>query len=418
MLFEELSWRGLVEQTTDRAELERAIESKNLRVYIGFDPTAPSLHHGNLVQLILLRHFQNYGIQPFCVAGGSTGLIGDPRQSGERKLNDRETVSLWLEKLQMQFRKFLDFNPDNPHAAVILNNFDWTNDLNVLDFLRETGKHFRVNQMLAKETVAARMESGEGLSFAEFSYQILQAWDFLVLHRDYGVDLQCGGNDQWGNLTAGVDLVRKVTGHSVHALTTPIIAKADGTKFGKTEGGAIWLDPELMSPYSFYQFWLNVDDADVIKLLKVFTFLSRSEIEQLGEAHQADPAARLAQRVLAEQVTEFVHSADAVSAAKNVSQVLFAKSDPRALSEITLTEIAAEIGQTPVRLNQLWSEIFVAAGLTSSLGDFRRNIQSKGLSVNNRPLTESDQTLNSADLLSGGFVLLKKGKKQYGLGKV
>jgi tyrosyl-tRNA synthetase len=320
--------------------------------------------------------------------------------------------------LQVQFRKFLDFNPDNPHAAVILNNFDWTGNVNVLDFLRDTGKHFRISQMLAKETVAARMESGEGLSFAEFSYQILQAWDFLVLHRDYGVDLQCGGNDQWGNLTAGVDLVRKVTGHSVHALTTPIIAKADGTKFGKTEGGAIWLDPELMSPYSFYQFWLNVDDADVIKLLKVFTFLPRSEIEQLGEAQSADPAARLAQRVLAEHVTEFVHSAEALAVAKNVSQVLFAKGDPYDLPETALTEIAAEIGQTPVQLNQPWAEIFVSAALTSSLGDFRRNIQSKGLSVNNRPLTDSDRTLSQSDLLSGDFVLLKKGKKQYGLGKL
>ncbi|MDR2538710.1 MAG: tyrosine--tRNA ligase [Bifidobacteriaceae bacterium] len=417
-LLEELEWRGLVAQYTNRELLNEAIESKRLRVYIGFDPTAPSLHHGNLVQLILLRHLQDYGNTPVVVVGGATGLIGDPRQSGERKMNEVKVVHGWLENLREQFRKFLEFDESVPNHALMVNNYDWTRDLDVLTFLRDVGKHFRVNNMLAKETVAMRLNSQDGISFTEFSYQILQSYDYLVLHQKYGVNLQCGGNDQWGNLTAGVEFIRKVTGDTVSALTTPIIAKSDGTKFGKSEGGAIWLDPQLMSPFSFYQFWLNIEDTEVVQLLKVFTFIDRSEIEELALLTKEHPERREAQKRLAESVTELVHGKLALTKAQAASEVLFAKADPRALDQETLAAIAQEVRTVPVQIDQPIAQLFADAQLVSSLSDFRRTISSNGLSLNNQTLNSAEDRVNENQLLFGRYMLLKKGKKNYALAKV
>ena len=272
-ILDELAWRGLIAQSTDLGALRAAMDEGPITYYCGFDPTAASLHHGHLVQLVLLRHLQLAGHRPIALVGGATGLIGDPRMSGERVLNTKDTVAQWVERLREQVSRFLDFEGAN--AARLVNNLDWTGDLSAIDFLREIGKHYRLGTMLAKDTVARRLASEEGISFTEFSYQILQGYDFLELHRRYGCSLQTGGNDQWGNLLSGVELVRKADQSTVHALTTPLITKADGTKFGKTEGGAVWLAPDMMTPYAFYQFWLNTDDADVVGYLKTFTFRTR-----------------------------------------------------------------------------------------------------------------------------------------------
>ena len=297
-ILDELNWRGLIAQHTDIDALRAALDDGPVTYYCGFDPTAPSLHHGHLVQAILLRHLQLAGHRPIALVGGATGLIGDPRMSGERVLNSTDTVASWTERLRGQLERFLDFAGDN--AATMVNNLDWTADLSAIDLLRDVGKHFRLGTMLAKDTVARRLESAEGISFTEFSYQLLQANDFRELYRRHGVTLQSGGNDQWGNLLGGVELIRKAEGAAVHALTTPLITKADGTKFGKTEGGAVWLDPEMLSPYAFYQFWLNTGDADVVRMLKVFTFLDREEIAALAAEVEERPQARGAQRRLAQ----------------------------------------------------------------------------------------------------------------------
>jgi len=417
-LLEELKWRGLVNQSTDENALNDAIQSKNIKVYIGFDPTAPSLHHGNLVQLILLKHFQDFGIQPFCVVGGSTGLIGDPRQSGERKLNEIETVHAWAENLKIQFQKFLDFDEKKPNHAIIVNNYDFTKDVTALEFLRDIGKHFRVGNMLSKETVSARLNSEEGISYTEFSYQILQAFDYLNLFQNYQVNLQCGGSDQWGNLTAGTDLIHKVTGQNVHALTTPIITKSDGSKFGKTEGGAIWLDPKMMSPYAFYQFWLNVDDLDVIKLLKVFTFLDHQEIERLEKEVQNNPGAREAQKVLAQEVTKFVHGEQSYLDAKNASEVLFGKADVKNLSNESFEQIASEIPTFKFSKGDKLSQLFLESKLASSFSDFKRTLQSKGYTLNNQVIEDENQVIGPEDLINDKYILLKKGKKLYALGQL
>jgi len=417
-LLDELKWRGLVNQSTDETALNDAIKEKKIKVYIGFDPTAPSLHHGNLVQLILLKHFQDFGIQPFCVVGGSTGLIGDPRQSGERKLNEIETVHAWAENLKIQFQKFLDFDESKPNHAIIVNNYDFTKDVTALEFLRDIGKHFRVGNMLSKETVSARLNSEEGISYTEFSYQILQAFDYLNLFQNYQVNLQCGGSDQWGNLTAGTDLIHKVTGQNVHALTTPIITKSDGSKFGKTEGGAIWLDPKMMSPYAFYQFWLNVDDLDVIKLLKVFTFLNHQEIERLEQEVQNNPGAREAQKVLAQEVTKFVHGEQSFLDAKNASEVLFGKGDITNLSNESLEQIASEIPNIKFATGDKLSQLFLDSKLASSFSDYKRTLQSKGFTLNNQTIEDENQVVEQKDLINDKYILLKKGKKLYALGQL
>jgi tyrosyl-tRNA synthetase len=412
-LLEELQYRGLISQTTDFEKLDELVESKKIKLYIGFDPTAPSLHHGNLVQIILLKHFQNYGHTPICVVGGATGLIGDPRQSGERKLNEVETVHSWLENLKLSFMKFLEFDETKPNSALIANNYDWTKGVSAIDFLRDIGKNFRLSNMLAKETVAARLNSKEGISFTEFSYQILQAFDYLNLHNDLGVELQCGGNDQWGNLTAGVDLVRKTTGDTVHALTTPIITKADGTKFGKSEGGAIWLDEKMMSPYSFYQFWLNIDDADVVAMLKVFTFLSHEEIERLENEVKENPGFREAQKTLAEEVTKFVHGEVNLENAKKASAALFGTYDIKLLEKQVLDQVAEELGIVECKIGDRYSEVYNKAELAKSNNEFRTAVKQNSLSINNEKFSDSEKVIEDSDLLEGGYILIKKGKKNY-----
>ncbi len=319
-ILDELAWRGLLAQTTDEAALREALSAGPVTVYCGFDPTAPSLHHGNLVQLILLRHLQLAGHRVLALVGGATGMIGDPRMSGERVLNTKETVASWVERLREQISRILDLGGDNP--ATLVNNLDWTGELRAIDFLRDVGKHYRLGTMLAKDTVARRLASEDGISFTEFSYQILQGLDFLELYRRYGCTLQTGGNDQWGNLLSGVELVRKADRGAAHALTTPLITKSDGTKFGKTEGGAVWLAADMMTPYAFYQFWVNTDDADVVPYLRTFTFRTPEEIAQLEDAVLERPQAREAQRALAQDVTTLVHGRGATEKVIAASRAL------------------------------------------------------------------------------------------------
>ena len=340
-ILDELRWRGLLAQSTDEQALREALSAGQVTLYCGFDPTAPSLHHGNLVQLIVLRHLQLAGHRVLALVGGATGLIGDPRMSGERTLNTKETVAGWVERLHVQISRFLDFDGENP--AVMVNNLDWTGGLSAIDFLRDIGKHYRLGTMLAKDTVARRLASDEGLSFTEFSYQILQGMDYLELNRRHGCTLQTGGNDQWGNLLSGVELIRKADQRSVHALTTPLITKADGTKFGKSEGGAIWLAPDMMTPYAFYQFWVNTDDADVMHYLKVFTFLGPEQIAELEAAVAERPAARQAQRALAEEVTTLVHGAEATASVIAASSALFGRGELADLDRETLVAAVAEL---------------------------------------------------------------------------
>jgi len=412
-VLDELAWRGLIAQSTDLDALRAAMDAGPVTYYCGFDPTAPSLHHGHLVQLVLLRHLQLAGHRAIALVGGATGLIGDPRDKGERVLNTKETVAEWVERLRGQVERFLDFEGDNP--ARLVNNLDWTGELSAIDFLREIGKHYRLGTMLAKDTVARRLASDEGISFTEFSYQILQGYDFLELHRRFGCTLQTGGNDQWGNLLSGVELVRKTEQASVHALTTPLITKADGTKFGKTEGGAVWLAPDMMTPYAFYQFWLNTDDADVVGYLKTFTFRSREEIAELEAAVTQRPAAREAQRALAEDVTTLVHGSDAVHAAIAASQALFGRGELRDLDEPTLEAAVAELPRATGSAGTPLVDLFVAAGLVKSKGEARRAVAEGGLSVTNERVTDAEATLETGQLLHGRWALLRRGKRTLGV---
>ncbi|WP_263732649.1 tyrosine--tRNA ligase [Cellulomonas sp. SG140] len=406
---DELTWRGLVAQTTDRDALDAALAAGPVAVYCGFDPTAPSLHIGNLVQILTIRRLQDAGHRPFALVGGATGLIGDPKMTGERTLNDPTVVAGWVERIRSQIAPLLRF--DGPAAATMVNNLDWTADLSAIAFLRDVGKHYRLGTMLAKDTVARRLASDQGISFTEFSYQILQGMDFLELHRRHGVTLQTGGNDQWGNLLSGVELVRKVTGDAVHALTTPLITKADGTKFGKTESGTVWLDPELTSPYAFYQFWLNTDDADVVNHLRVFTFRTREQIAELEEAVRTRPAAREAQRALAGDVTTLVHGADATAKVIAASQALFGRGSLADLDESTLRAAVAELPGTDGAPGDLLVDLFAAAGLVKSKSEARRAVAEGGLSVNNRRVAGEAAVLEGDDVLAGGFALLRRGKR-------
>lgn len=414
-VLDELTWRGLISQTTDMDALREALDGGPVTYYCGFDPTAPSLHHGHLVQLLLLRHLQLAGHSPIALVGGATGLIGDPRMSGERVLNSREIVAEWVERLRSQISRFLDFDGDNP--AQMVNNLDWTGELTAIDFLRDIGKHYRLGTMLAKDTVARRLESSEGLSFTEFSYQILQGIDYLELNRRHGCTLQTGGNDQWGNLLSGVELIRKSEQRSVHALTTPLITKADGTKFGKSEGGAVWLDPEMMSPYAFYQFWLNSDDADVVRFLKIFTFRTAEEIDELATAVAERPAAREAQRALAGDVTTLVHGAGATEAAIAASQALFGRGELSSLDEQTLVAAVAELPETHGAPGDLIVDLVVAAGLVTSKGAARRAVAEGGVYVNNTKVVGDDAVLSASDLLHGRAAVLRRGKKTLGVVK-
>ena len=407
-LWDELQWRGLVHVSTDADELKALFEGKPITYYCGFDPTAPSLHLGNLVQLLLLRRIQLKGHKPLGLVGGSTGLVGDPKPTAERTLNDRETVAEWVGYLGAQISKFLDFAGKNP--ARLVNNLDWTQPMSAIDFLREIGKHFRVGTMLKKDAVSARLNSEAGISYTEFSYQVLQALDFLELYRQYGCVLQTGGSDQWGNLTSGTDLIHKVEGVSAHAIGTPLITNSDGTKFGKSEGNAVWLDPNLTSPYAMYQFWLNTLDADVIDRLKVFTFLSRAEIEALATQVESEPAKREAQRTLAWEVTALVHGDAAADAVVAASAALFGNGDLFALDADTVAGATAELPQTTVTADTLVTAALVESGLCSSASDARRAIQQGGVAINNVAVT-AETDLVSDRTLAGGVSILRRGKK-------
>ena len=408
-ILDELMWRGLIAQHTDIDALRAALDEGPVTFYCGFDPTASSLHHGHLVAVKVMRHLQLAGHRPLALVGGATGLIGDPRAKGERTLNSADVVREWADALRGQLEGLLDFEGDNP--ARIVDNLDWTADMTAIDFLRDIGKHFRMGTMLAKDVVARRLESEEGISFTEFSYQILQANDYLELYRRHNCTLEVGGNDQWGNLVGGMDLIRKVEGAAVHVMTNPLITKSDGTKFGKTEGGAIWLNPEMFSPYRFYQFWLNTADADVVRMLKVFTFRTREEISELEAALVERPHAREAQRTLAEDVTTWVHGADATERVTTASRALFGGGGLESVDAGTLADAVAEVPRAQGAVGARLVELFVAAGLEKGLGAARRTIASGGLYVNNVKIADSERTLAAEDLLPGGFALLRKGKR-------
>ena len=410
-LLDDLLWRGLVAHSTDLDALREVLGTGRVRFYVGFDPTAPSLHLGNLVQILTAKRLQDAGHTPYALVGGATGMIGDPRESGERVLNPAETVQDWVERVRRQIEPFLSFEGEN--AATMVNNLDWTESLSTIDFLREIGKHFPVNRMLARDVVRSRLEAG--ISYTEFSYVLLQSMDFLTLHREHGVVLQFGGSDQWGNLTGGVELIRRADGGHAYAFATPLITKADGTKYGKTEGGALWLDPELMSPYAFYQFWLNVEDEKVGELLRVFTFLSREEIEALEADHAEKPFLRRAQRALAEAVTGLVHGAEETRQIQAASEALFGGGELSGLSPATLGAALAEAGS--VRLDGSSElptivELLVASGLSASKGEARRTVAEGGAYLNNQRVSDPEQRPTHDDLL-GGWLVLRRGKKHF-----
>lgn len=408
-VIDELQWRGLLSYTTDLEELRQAINSGPVTFYCGFDPTAPSLHHGHLVQLITMRHLQNAGHHPLALVGGATGLIGDPRDKGERVLNSKEVVAGWVERIRDQISKILILDGDNP--AILVNNLDWTEEISAIDFLRDLGKHFRMSNMLAKDSVSKRINSEEGISFTEFSYQILQANDYVQIHKRYGCTLETGGQDQWGNIVGGVDLVRKLTGDTVHALTTKLITKSDGTKFGKTEGGAIWIDPQMLSPYKFYQFWLNTEDEDVVKIIKTFTFLSREEIDDLEVTVQESPHLRLAQRSLAHEVTALVHGLESAKRVETASEVIFGRGDIKELDAQTLNDVVAEVPQVKGKVGSSVIELLVELGFERGLGSARRTLNSGGIYLNNEKVVDEARVILKEDLLGDGLVLIRKGKK-------
>ena len=414
-ILEDLMWRDLIAQTTDLGALEQAARAAPITLYCGFDPTAPSLHLGNLSQIITVRRFQRAGHRPLALVGGATGLIGDPKASGERTLNERDLVAGWVDRIRGQLERFYEFSGDN--AAVMVNNLDWTEPLSALEFLRDVGKHFSVNRMLDREAVAARL-AGPGISYTEFSYQLLQSYDYLELHCRYGCTLQTGGSDQWGNITAGVDLIRRVDGAHVHALTTPLLTKADGTKFGKTESGTVWLDPELTSPYVFYQFWLNADDRDVPTLLRTFSFRERDEIESLSAAAVERPAERAGQRALADELTALVHGAAEAEAAAAAGRALFGQGElgqlPAGVLGAALTAAPhADVDPTEVVGGELppIAELLVRVGLVSSKQAARRAIEEGGAYLNNVRVELATDRPTVRDLLPGGWIVLRRGRK-------
>jgi len=419
-IIDELSWRGLIAVSTDQNDLRKALDAGQVTFYAGFDPTAPGLHIGNLVQLLTMRRLQLAGHRPIGLVGGATGLIGDPSgKSAERVLNSPEVVAGWVGRIRAEVSRYLDFAA-GPSSALLVSNLDWTGNLPVLDFLRDIGKHFPVSQMLSREVVRARLESG-GISFTEFSYQVLQANDYLELRRRHGCSLQIGGSDQWGNLVAGVDLIRRVTGAVVHALATPLITKPDGTKYGKTEGEAVWLSADLTSPYAFYQFWINRTDAEVPGLLRVYTFRSREEIQELERETAQRPAARAGQRALADDVTVLVHGDEEHARAVAASRALFGQGDLRALDEETLAAALAEAPSVTLRCSDAGAgslppvaDLMAAAGIAASKSAARRVIAEGGAYLNNAKLTVPDAAPAPSDLLHGRFLVLRRGKRAVG----
>ncbi|WP_244929090.1 tyrosine--tRNA ligase [Nocardioides sp. W7] len=410
-LLDDLEWRGLIAHSTDLDALREALGEGSVHYYVGFDPTAPSLHMGNLLQIVTAMRLQRAGHTPYVLVGGATGMIGDPRDSGERTLNDAETVRDWVERVRRQIEPFLSF--DGANAATMVNNLDWTSGLSTIDFLRDIGKHFPVNRMLARDTVKRRLESG--ISYTEFSYILLQSMDYLNLFRDHDVRLQFGGSDQWGNLTGGVELIRRSEGEIVHAFATPLVTKADGTKYGKTEGGALWLDPEMMSPYAFFQFWLNAEDEKVGELLRIFTFLSREEIEALEAEHAEKPFLRAGQRTLAREVTTLVHGADETARIEAASAALFGGGDLRAAGARTL-DAALSTARPMLEVEALDASIvdlLVDAGLVKTRGEARRAVAEGGAYLNNERIEDPDYVPSSADLIEERLLVLRRGKKSF-----
>ena len=410
-VIDDLQWRGLIALSTDLDALRAELAAGPITYYCGFDPTAPSLHIGNLAQILTVRRLQRAGNHPLALVGGATGLIGDPRETAERVLNPPEVVAAWVQRIRTQIEPLLDLS--GAYAARLVNNLDWTAGLSAIDFLRDIGKHFRVNRMLAKEAVSARLNSEEGISYTEFSYQILQGMDFLELYRRYGCRLQTGGSDQWGNLTAGSDLIRRVTGESVHLIGTPLVTDAQGRKFGKsTGGGDLWLDPEMTSPYALYQYFVNVTDAQVPALLRIFTFLDREEIEALEKETAERPAARLGQQRLAEEVTRIVHGEQQTREVVAASRALFGRGSLAELSPGTLRAALAEAGLARVR-GELPSVavLFKEAGLTGGLKEARRAVAEGGAYVNNERVGDADAAVPVDALLHGRFLVLRRGKR-------
>ena len=411
-LLDDLEWRGLIAQSTDRKELEQAL-SKPISLYLGVDPTAPSMHVGNLVVLLVLRRFQLAGHRPIPLVGGATGLVGDPSgKNDERSLNEEKLVADWVTKMKKQVEKIIDFN-DKKTGAVMVNNLDWTKPVSALDFLRDIGKHFSVNQMLAKDSVANRLATA-GISYTEFSYQVLQAFDYLELYRRNDCKLQIGGSDQWGNIVAGLDLIRKVEGGSAHALTVPLLAKSDGSKFGKTASGAIWLDATMTSAYEFFQFWLNSDDADMPKLLKVFSMKDRKEIERLIETVNTNPGAREAHRELAREMTTLIHGADMAKKVEEAAKALFGQGEISELDLATLDSALSQLPKTQVKKGEdfpTWVDLLAATGVVDSKSAARRIVKEGGAYLNNKKVESEDFTPAKSDLLHGKYLLLRKGKR-------
>ncbi len=409
-VLDDLEWRGLIADSTDLDALRAEMSAGPIAVYCGFDPTAPSLHMGNLLQILTLRRFQDAGHRPFGLVGGATGMIGDPKESGERRLNSLDVVKEWTQIFRAQLERFLSFEGSN--AASVVNNYDWTASLSTIDFLRDVGKHFPVNRMLGRDVVRSRLEAG--ISYTEFSYVLLQSMDYLNLFRDHGVRLQTGGSDQWGNITAGVELVRRVEGEKVHALATPLVTKADGTKFGKTESGSIWLDAQMTSPYAFYQFWFNTDDRDVIQYLKYYSFRSRDELEELAKAVEEEPFRRAAQRALADDLTTLTHGEAETERVKAAAAALFGGGELTTLDASTLTAALSEAPHVEIPNTSelpLLVDLFAETGLVGSKSEARRTVGEGGAYVNNERITDPDARADAQTLLPGGWLLLRKGKR-------
>lgn len=411
-IIDKLSWRGLINQSTDLEAL-REEASTPITLYCGFDPTGPSLHAGHLVPLLMLRRFQQAGHNPIVLAGGATGMIGDPRDVGERTMNSADTVSDWAERISGQLSRFVDF--DGEHAARLVNNAEWTNEMSVVTFLRDVGKHFSLNTMLARDTVKRRLES-DGISYTEFSYMLLQANDYVELNKRFGCTLQVGGGDQWGNIVSGVDLNRRVNGTSVHAVTVPLVTDSDGKKFGKsTGGGSLWLDPEMTSPYAWYQYFINASDADVIRYLRWFTFLTQEELAELEVEVAERPFKREAQRRLAREMTNLVHGTEATEAVELAAQALFGRAELRDLDEKTLAASVSETAVAEIKAGEPRTiiDLLVASGLADSKGAAKRAVKEGGAYVNNERIESDDWEPFAEDLLHGSWLVLRRGKKNF-----
>ncbi len=411
-LLDDLQWRNSIAQTTDRSELETFLNGGSRALYLGVDPTAPSMHLGNLAAFTVLRRFQLAGHKPIALVGGATGLVGDPSgRNSERTLNEVDVVEEWVGKIRKQLESILDFSGKN--SAVLANNLDWTKPVSAIQFLRDIGKHFSVNQMLARESVSARLESG-GISYTEFSYQVLQAFDFLELSRRNQCFIQIGGSDQWGNIVAGIDLIRRVEGKSAHALTLPLITKADGTKFGKTASGSIWLDPTMTSPYAFFQFFLNSDDRDVEQLLRSFSFKSHDELNALFDSLKTNPGAREAHRALAREVTSMIHGESTTVKVENAAKALFGQAEIRELDSETLESALSELPRTTIKRGEsipTWVDLITASGVVDSKSAARRVVKEGGAYLNNEKISGEDFAPSENDLLHGRFMVLRKGKR-------